>query len=308
MKFLVTGANGDIGEAIGRILREQSSANIVDGADSSGTMPAACLFNQVHVLPPAKSPNFLPAFQDLAERYDCVIPVPEAELIVLASQSFATRGYSRLLMNEPWVISIFCDKLKTFEWLTDFGDISAKTMLLTEASGRELPVVVKPRFGWGSKGVEIVQSVERLALLQREASGGWIAQTFLDADDQEYTCAIIRDGDVINTLVMLRSLQGGLTKQAEIVSHDAIEELLTTIARGLPERAFVNVQLRVAHGKPQVFEINPRFSSTVMMRHLVGFHDLLWAIASFGGTPMSPAHIPPGPTIYRLSREIVVRK
>ena len=34
---------------------------------------------------------------------------------------------------------------------------------------------------------------------------------------------------------------------------------------------------------PRVFEINPRFSSTVLMRHRLGFTDLLWAIEEAEG-------------------------
>lgn len=105
---------------------------------------------------------------------------------------------------------------------------------------------------------------------------------------------------------MLRSLQGGLTKKATIVSDDDIQRLLTLIAEKLPARAFINVQLRVFLGRPKVFEINPRFSSTVMMRHLVGFSDVIWAVETFQGNLMRPAKVRIGPTIIRLSREVVI--
>ena len=35
--------------------------------------------------------------------------------------------------------------------------------------------------------------------------------------------------------------------------------------------------------EPCVFEINGRFSSTIMMRHLLGFKDLLWSLGVMSG-------------------------
>ena len=39
--------------------------------------------------------------------------------------------------------------------------------------------------------------------------------------------------------------------------------------------------------KPVVFEINPRFSSTVLFRHLLGFEDLKWSIEELLGDEIS---------------------
>ena len=40
----------------------------------------------------------------------------------------------------------------------------------------------------------------------------------------------------------------------------------------------INIQLRIHKEVPMVFEINPRFSSTILFRHLLGFKDLEWSI------------------------------
>jgi len=306
MRILVTGANGDIAETIGRILKTNFPQAVVDGADCQGTLPARLLFDHVHSLPSARAPEFIDAFRALAAGYDRVIPVPEPELVVLAAQDDTWRGAISLVMNSPWVIATFCDKLETARWLEKRGEFSARTMRLQDVAVGDLPIVAKPRAGWGSKGVEIVRTPERLAAVRAEATGEWIAQEFLDAPDEEYTCAIAKDGTVVNTVSMRRSLQGGLTKEATIVEDATIDRMLRTIADDLPDRAFINVQLRLFRGRPRVFEINPRFSSTVMMRHLAGFQDLVWILNVLDGRPMQPAKARSGVTIVRLLREIVV--
>ena len=51
-----------------------------------------------------------------------------------------------------------------------------------------------------------------------------------------------------------------------------------SVAAGMNLYGSINIQLRITDKGPRIFEINPRFSSTVLMRHRIGFCDLLWAI------------------------------
>lgn len=308
MRILVTGANGDIAEAVGRILKITFAQAVIDGADCQGTFPGDLLFDHMHHLPPVGAPDFLDSFRSLAAGYDGVIPMPEPELVALARQDDAWRAGLPLIMNAPWVISTFCDKLETSRWLDKHGGFGARTIFLRDVTERDLPIVAKPRTGWGSKGVEIVRTPERLAAVRAEANGEWIAQELLDAPQQEYTCAIVKDGAVVNTVIMRRTMQGGFTKQATVVEDVSIERMLHTIAETLPDRTFINVQLRVFRGESRIFEINPRFSSTVMMRHLAGFQDVVWILNALAGQPMQPAKARPGTIVIRMSREVIVER
>jgi carbamoyl-phosphate synthase large subunit len=106
----------------------------------------------------------------------------------------------------------------------------------------------------------------------------YVAQSLIDTPDQEYTCAVWRGHDVIRKCTLRRKLQGGMTGWAKVEQHDAIDLTLDRIISSFSGDAFINVQLRMHEGKPYVFEINPRFSSTVMMRHKIGFSDFLWTL------------------------------
>jgi len=57
-----------------------------------------------------------------------------------------------------------------------------------------------------------------------------------------------------------------------------------------------------------IFEINPRFSSTVMFRHLLGFKDLIWSINEIAGKEVGD-YIPPraGTRFYRSSQEVILQ-
>jgi carbamoyl-phosphate synthase large subunit len=63
-----------------------------------------------------------------------------------------------------------------------------------------------------------------------------------------------------------------------VIEDKATSLMCQLIAQGLDLRGSMNIQLRLTDMGPRVFEINPRFSSTVLMRHRIGFSDVLWAL------------------------------
>lgn len=67
----------------------------------------------------------------------------------------------------------------------------------------------------------------------------------------------------------------------------------------------MNVQLRLTDHGPRVFEINPRFSSTVLMRHRLGFSDVLWAIDEAQGKTLTYPLIPDKGTMVRVQAAAV---
>ena len=72
------------------------------------------------------------------------------------------------------------------------------------------------------------------------------------------------------------------------------------IAQGLDLRGSMNIQLRLTDKGPRVFEINPRFSSTVLMRHRIGYSDVLWALDETEGKSVVFPEIPQDRIMVRV--------
>ena len=58
------------------------------------------------------------------------------------------------------------------------------------------------------------------------------------------------------------------------------------VTNTLDLRGSINIQLRFTSEGPRIFEINPRFSSTIYFRHAVGFQDLIWSVNDALGLPI----------------------
>lgn len=305
MKILLTGAEGDIAEAVCRIIRQEFQSAEVHGTDLTGdTWPVQAGYSAVHRIPRGDDPGYPAAVEALhrAECFDFLVPLTSAELLRFAEETVAVP----LLMVRRDLVRVFLDKLDTVDWLRKNGFPAPATTLLENAASDRLPLLVKPRRGHGSRGISIIRTERHLDLAKAESREESVAQELLENDDAEFTCGVFRHAASreIRTITFRRRLAGGLTGRARVEEHGPITSLLRELAERADLDGSLNVQLRLCAEGPKIFEINPRFSSTVMMRHQLGFRDVVWSIAGRGGQAPSAFEPPIGARAFRLSREI----
>lgn len=307
-RILVTGANGDIANAIGRLLKSAYPGSTLFGADLGNKWPGQNVFLEMHTLPRADDPTYIDALLGLAKNLhiSCIIPCTEPELHKLISE-WDKVCQLPLLMNEQEVIDTGLDKVKTMKWLNSIGIGTPLTTLLADAKEKDLPLFIKPRSGSGSRNLQVIHTAEHLTLYKKENNNlDLISQKLLEPHLGEYTCALFKYKDDVRTLIMRRWLSGGLTSRMIVENVPEIEKALHTIADSLPNIAVINVQLRLTDSGPLVFEINPRLSSTVMMRHKIGFKDLEWWLDVLNDKAPASFDPPIGYRVYRTYDELVV--
>lgn len=307
---LVTGCGGDIGTSTFKILEASDWTGDVVGVDVEATGYGAHLFPTFRPIARADAPEFLAQLEALIEEHqiDLVVPTPEAEMKLFLHKGLRTVGRARLVMASAEVMALGFDKLETARFLERAGLPCPRTEAL--ADHREpfgLPCILKAREGAGSNQVLVVH--DRAAFdFHRDRHPYWIMQEYLSGDDQEYTCALYKSrGGEVRTFVVRRTLKGGHTGYGEVVQHEGIAQFLLDLAQRLEFSGSINVQLRLMDAGPMVFEINPRFSSTVYFRHAFGFQDLLWSlIETMGGSLPPPAPFVGG-SFFRVDSEFIIK-
>jgi carbamoyl-phosphate synthase large subunit len=315
MIYLISACNCDIALSIARIVKQSDPTAVLIGIAPDGNLPAKAIFDTVLVIPYATAEDYYNKLKQYVVKLkpDIFIPISEHELRYFSShpEKIQKLGVSFLINNVDY-LKIFLDKLSTYYWLKSIGVSVPKTCLLSEASVSDLPLIVKPRSSAGSKNMSIVYTEKQLeALIEHyvlsNTDGLYVAQAYVDVEDSEYTCAVCSfDGDY-REIIFHRKLQGGLTGVAEVVKQEEIIELLSTFRKAMSGDYFLNVQLRMKDNIPFVFEINPRFSSTVMMRHKIGFQDFIWASNSCQGIKLDAVDAPHiGTRIYRMPEELII--
>jgi carbamoyl-phosphate synthase large subunit len=305
--ILITSANGDLAEAVSGVLKDAFPNINSYGCEAGDLWPAKAFLNDVVRVPRGDAVDYISEIKKIVSQLniDIVIPCSDVELVRLSTAKNNDECECSLLIPGHDLVHIFTDKYLGAKWLEKHNIATPKTTLLTVASSSELPLIVKPRNGSGSVGIYKVTTPELLEGLKVEFGDSYVAQEYLDADNQEYTCAIFKNNNVTRTLILHRRLDAGRTVSATVVTEPKIESILLKLITLSNLNGLLNVQLRLTDKGPKIFEVNPRVSSTVKMRHMLGFRDLVWAIKSMNGEKLPEFKGKIDGTIYRLSREII---
>ena len=305
-KVLVTGCGGDIGLAIGRILQEEQCAAAVIGCDIEADHAGWVFFDDCFVVERATSPNYMDSLMQLVEKehVDLVIPSSEPELRTLYANDFFGRQDLFLTANKK-AMEVGFDKYRTAEFLQKHGLPHPWTQIAAHGMPQEFPCILKSRTGCGSKDVRIL--TEENNCDQVFESKDEIFQELIEGDDAEYTCGLFRSSSgEIRSIILRRKLRGGLTGSGIVETNSEIEELLHAIALHLDLQGSINVQLRLRAGIPYVFEINPRFSSTVRFRYKLGFSDVIWSMQDFLHRVVDRYQTPMiGTRFYKIYEDII---
>ena len=257
----------------------------------------------------ADSNNYFNCLKKVIDDYsiDLLIPMSVAEIELFDKKN---------LMNELKEIPIIIankksmemghDKYKTYSFLKSIGLPYPWTSIVSEGPPKNTPCIIKSRTGSGSRSINTVYKDFVEFYIKTRPDDIW--QELLIPEDEEYTCGLyaLKNGH-IRTIVFKRRLGGGITVYGKTVINQEIEDTLSILAKNLELRGSINVQLKLTNRGPVIFEINPRFSSTVVFRHLLGFKDLIWNIYEQKGIPLEE-YVPPneGTIFFRGSVEYIL--
>ncbi|HOS42326.1 MAG TPA: ATP-grasp domain-containing protein [Armatimonadota bacterium] len=289
----------------------------VFAADSLPTAPAMMEADRAFVVPRVDDPTYFDVITALAVEHDArlLISLNDLELPYLAREKARLRALGILpVVSEPWVIDTCFDKYRTARTLAEIGLAAPKTYLtLAEAraalAAGELsyPLVVKPRWGTGSIGLEFPQDARELelahALVSLRLSRTIIAD--VSAADparnvliqerlpgQEYGLDIVNDldGNHVTTFVKQKlAMRAGETDKAETVDAPALRVLGARIAAHLRHVGNLDCDVFLTPDGPVVLEMNARFGGGYPFSHIAGANLPAALLAWHAGETPDPA-------------------
>tara|TARA_B110000027_G_C16111277_1_gene297852 strand:+ start:616 stop:1560 length:945 start_codon:yes stop_codon:yes gene_type:complete len=289
LNILVTSCGGDIGQSIGKILKKLG--HITFGQDINEKTPSKFIYDEFKVGLRVTNKDYLKAIKETIKtnNIQIVIPASEIELVFYSNLSKKTASIfgAKLLIPNHSLIETAIDKKNTCDFLEKNNlpypvVYDPKKVLIT------YPCIAKTRKGSGGTNVFIVEN-ENESSFYRKKYNNLIFQELLDGKEGEYTCCCFMGSNrLFRSIILKRDLAiGGYSKYGEVIKNNSITELLLKVSELLNLKGSINVQLRINKGIPTIFEINPRFSSTVLFRHLLGFKDLQWSIEDLIGMKIS---------------------
>jgi len=308
--ILVTGCGGDIGQSIGKILKTSTLFNLVIGCDIHDEHAGIFIFDKTLIVSRCDSPSYIEDISDIINQFkiDLILPMSEPELRLLTEKKIDGDFLDKkMIAANLRSREIGFDKLETAYFLKNNHLPFPETSVISDMKPTRFPLIIKSRNGSGSKSLYKVDGWDEFAFYKKKVPD-FIAQEFISDKNGEFTCGLFRSKNKeIRSIILKRKLVGGFSGYGEVVEDENITSVLHSIATHLDLNGSINVQLRHSEKGPCVFEINPRFSSTVMFRHMLGFNDLIWSVEDLLDISLSDYPRPVnGQKFYKGFNEFVV--
>lgn len=267
-------------------------------ADMSDTAPAMVDADVAIIVPNIYDANYIGNLKSIVNKHniDAIISLNDLELPILSEhkEDLETTGVKVIVSNEN-VIDIAFDKIKTFNFIKSIGlqtpltytNLNAVKNAIAEGH-LDYPIVVKPRWGSASIGIDFPETEAELNLafqLQHIKLKKSILNTASKEDldnailiqetmnGQEYGLDIVNDfeGNYFGTFVRKKlNMRSGETDKAESVIDERFEILGKIISENLKHIGNLDCDVFVANNELYILELNPRFGGGYPFSHEAG--------------------------------------
>jgi carbamoyl-phosphate synthase large subunit len=272
--------------------------------------------DRVFIMPRSSDPGYFDRLLDICKQNQVglLISLNDLELPLLAQQRDRFLAVGTVpMISDPETIDLCFDKWKTYQFLLENNIPTPKTYLsLADAraaiANGELafPLVLKPRWGTGSIGIEFPQDDEELELayrLVKKRLGRTIlaAASSIDPDHciliqeqiigQEYGVGVINNlkGEYVATFIKRKlSMRAGETDRATTVRNPEITKIAEKISRTLNHIGNLDCDMFSSSQGYCVLELNPRFGGGYPFSHTAGANIPAALVAWASGKPADP--------------------
>lgn len=281
--------------------------------------------DRAFIMPRSSHPEYFDRLLAICQQYQIglLISLNDLELPLLAQERDRFLAIGTIpLISDPVAIDICFDKWKTYQFLKRNNIPVPKTYRsLADAleaitiGELKFPLVVKPRWGTGSIGIEFSHDSEELELAyklvrKRLTRTVLAAASSIDPDrcvliqerivGEEYGLDIINnlDAQYVTTFVKRKlAMRGGETDRAITVDNSPLTAIGEKIGRSLNHIGNLDCDVLSGANGYCVLELNPRFGGGYPFSHVAGADLPAASIAWATGKPVNPDWLTIAPNV-----------
>lgn len=240
-------------------------------------------------VPRTDAPDYLDQLLALLRKHhvDVAIPGIDADMYKWTDHlaDIQSTG-AKVVINSPELISRCSDKWKFYQRQLELklpyaipSYLEMDFDFLKEKCG--LPFLLKPRRGFGSKGIAVVATTEQFAGIDPATKATLMGQPIIGRDDEEFTVSAFCDGRGGYSAIMAlrrRLSREGFTEKAEVADAADFSEAVRDLCQAFSPVGPTNFQFRRTDHGLKLLEINPRISSSTSIRAAFGYNESLMAV------------------------------
>ncbi len=246
-----------------------------------------------------------------SEKIDVVIPMEDEQTIFLSryKRQLERETSVKCAVMEWAVLSFVCDKTDFMSFCECHGISHPRTIPLDEVvagrtHGLDFPMLIKPSFSSGSRGIVWVENegdlrkkMEDPAILSRKSA----LQEYVGNVDYYYNVMLYRNshGAIVNYCVMkiLRyyPVKGGSSCCCVSIENPTLVRMCADVLNQLNWQGFADFDvLEKSEGEYLVIEINPRVPASLRSAEIAGINFPNMIVSELMGAPVVPYPYTPG--------------
>lgn len=299
--------------------RKVCASSIIYATDMQLDAPALMAADVRIQVPSVYDDRYMEMTLNICRRYDIdvLISLNDLELPLLAREreKFEMLGV-KVIISSPEVIDTCFDKYATAHFIMSIGLRTPLTYVNIDKAKRALqegklsfPLVLKPRWGSGSIGIEFVENMKELqemyVLLERKVNKSILAKASVCGEAiliQEKITGMEYGMDVMNNLrgefkaVSVKrklAMRAGETDKAVTVDNTEIRAIGKKLGDSLKHVGNLDCDVLEQDGKYYVLELNPRFGGGYPFSHEAGVNLPLAIINWVQGKEIDPRILEP---------------
>ncbi len=291
--ILVSGASGIVGYGILKSLRmSEEKYNLIGTSIYDDTIAEAFCDLFIKTIPSTYD-NYIQWLLDIIveKKVDLIIPGIEIDMKLWnLHRGLIEKMGVKVLLNDSNLIDLCSDKWVFYKYMRENNisysiksSLDTNYSLLKETLGEIL--LVKPRRGFGSKGIVKIENEKVFESIKDEVGSNLMVQEYVGSDDEEYSCSAFCDGQgsFFDLMILKRKLsKDGFTEKAWVVEDEELVNAVSDLSFCFKPIGPTNFQFRKnSDNKIKLLEINPRISSSTSIRSAFGYNESVMAVDFF---------------------------
>ena len=267
-------------------------------ADMNSSAPAMVDADVAIVVPSIYDSSYISALKKIVKEHqiNAIISLNDLELPILSKHKddIESTG-AKVIISSETVIDIAFDKMKTFDFISNIGLKTPQTYTSLKKAKEEIyngtfkfPLVVKPRWGSASIGIDFPETEEELDLAfklqhlklkksilntasEQDLDNAILIQEKMNGD--EFGMDVVNDfeGNYFGTFVRKKlNMRSGETDKAISVIDSKFEKIGRKISENLKHIGNLDCDVFMANNELYVLELNPRFGGGYPFSHEAG--------------------------------------
>jgi carbamoyl-phosphate synthase large subunit len=227
--------------------------------------------DKAYVVPMIGSENYINKILEIVtnEDIDVAVPLIDEELSLFFKFEekveklkvlIPKKRFTDIVLNKLRMVEEFSKKNIPVPESYSFSDMNSKI---------KMPFIIKPRVSRGSRGFRIIREkaeIEKYLNEEKYAKEELMVQKYIEGKEYTVSVIITKEGKLLSVVPKEIILKRGITQIGITRKNRIIENLCKKINEKFNPCGPINVQLIIDEkGKPYVFEVNPRFSTTVAL-------------------------------------------